>query len=33
LIFTKDLIVIDIVGSSQEDMLEYDINKIPFDGL
>jgi hypothetical protein len=33
LFLQKDILVIDIVGSSQEDMLEYDINKIPFDGL
>ncbi len=30
LFLQKDLIVIEIAGSSQDDMPEYDINKIPF---
>ena len=30
LFLQKDLIVIEIAGSSQDDMQEYDINKIPF---
>ena len=30
LFLQKDLIVIEIAGSSQDDVPEYDINKIPF---
>ena len=33
LFLQKDLIVIEIAGSSQDDMQEYDINKIHFDDL
>ena len=30
LFLQKDLIVIEIAGSSRDDMPEYEINKIPF---